>query len=155
MILGTICYIDNGSSYLLLHRNKKENDVHQGKWIGVGGKLEQGETPEECIKREVFEETGLTIQQPVLRGVITFPKFDGVNDWYVFVYTATQFTGQIGECPEGTLEWVPYAEVLCKPTWEGDYLFVKWLLDKEPFFSAKVTYDNQKLIEQSVVFYDK
>lgn len=155
MRLGTICYIDNGSSYLLLHRNKKDNDLHQGKWIGVGGKLEKGESPEECVKREVFEETGLTIHEPILKGMITFPNFDGVNDWYVFVYTATHYTGQIGECLEGTLEWVPYAEVLRKPTWEGDALFLQWLLNKQPFFSAKLTYDNQKLLAHDVVFYDK
>ncbi|MBS4749856.1 NUDIX domain-containing protein [Granulicatella sp. zg-ZJ] len=154
MQLATLCYIDNGTSYLLLHRHKKKHDVHQGKWIGVGGKVERGETPEECIKREVLEETGLVLNNPKLNGVITFPNFDGVKDWYVFVFTATTFSGNLIESDEGSLEWVPYEKVREKPTWEGDLLFLDWLLNKKPFFSAKMEYNNGRLAHHHVLFYE-
>lgn len=154
MKLATICYIDNGCELLLLHRNKKPNDVHQGKWISVGGKLEKGETPEECAKREIFEETGLTVLDMDFSGIITFPEFTPGNDWYTYVFKVTKFEGQVIEdSPEGTLEWVPYDQVLSKPTWEGDYEMFKWILDDVPFFSAKMTYENEKLIEKQVTFY--
>lgn len=155
MKLSTICYIDNGSQLLLLHRNKKENDIHQGKWISVGGKFEIGETPEECAKREIYEETGLIAEKLELCGFITFPNFtqDG-QDWYSFVYRVTEFSGNLTEkCPEGTLEWVNYEDVMNKPTWEGDYIFLQWILDRRPYFSAKFTYVANQLIEQSVEFY--
>lgn len=152
MILATLCYIDSDQSYLLLHRNKKEKDIHKNKWIGVGGKFEKGETPQECVKREVYEETGLTITNPRMCGFIMFPEFDGVNDWGVFVFKATQFSGELIHSKEGTLEWVPYAEVLNKPTWEGDHLFLTWLLEDKPFFSAKMTYVNQRLVDYTVEF---
>lgn len=155
MKLSTICYIDNGSQLLLLHRNKKENDIHQGKWVSVGGKFEIGETPEECAKREIYEETGLIAEKMELCGFITFPNFtqDG-QDWYSFVYRVTEFSGDLIEnCPEGTLEWVNYEDVMNKPTWEGDYIFLQWILDRRPYFSAKFTYVTNQLIEQSVEFY--
>ena len=106
--LATICYIDNGKEFLLLHRNKKPNDVHAGKWIGVGGKLEKGETPQECAVREILEETGLRVNKPILKGIITFPDFTPDNDWYTYVFKATEFEGELIDCDEGTLEWVPY-----------------------------------------------
>ena len=155
--LACVCYIDNGKEYLLLHRNKKDGDVHKGKWIGVGGKVEKGETPEECIVREVYEETGLVICQPHLKGMITFPEFTANKDWYVYVFVAKEFSGNVKECDEGTLEWVPYSEVLQKPTWAGDLVFLEWLLTEKPFFSAKFLYDTiggtDQLLEQSVVWY--
>lgn len=152
--LATICYIDNGREFLMLHRNKKPNDVHAGKWIGVGGKIERGETPQECAAREIFEETGLKAQ-PVLKGVITFPEFTPGKDWYTYVFKVTDFEGQLVEdCPEGTLEWVPYDQVLSKPTWEGDHTFVEWLLDDKPFFSAKFVYEGDKLLDTHVDFYE-
>lgn len=155
MTLTTICYIDRGDSLLLMHRNKKPNDVHEGKWISVGGKLEKGETPEECARREILEETGLTVTQMAFKGMITFPNFTPDTDWYTYVFKITGFEGELVEdCSEGTLEWVPYDQVLEKPTWEGDYELFKWILDDAPFFSAKFTYDNQNLVEKSVVFYD-
>lgn len=155
MTLATICYIDRGDSLLLMHRNKKPNDVHEGKWISVGGKLEKGETPEECARREILEETGLTVTQMAFKGMITFPNFTPDTDWYTYVFKITGFEGELVEdCSEGTLEWVPYDQVLEKPTWEGDYELFKWILDDAPFFSAKFTYDNQNLVEKSVVFYD-
>lgn len=152
IILATLCYIDNGQSYLLLHRNKKENDIHKNKWIGVGGKFEKGETPQECVIREVYEETGLTIDNPKLCGFIMFPEFDGTNDWGVFVFKATNFFGELVHSKEGTLEWVAYQDILQKPTWDGDYLFLTWLLENKPFFSAKMTYTNQRLMAYTVEF---
>ncbi|MDG3141345.1 8-oxo-dGTP diphosphatase [Streptococcus suis] len=155
--LATICYIDNGKELLLLHRNKKTNDVHEGKWISVGGKLENGESPEECAIREVFEETHLTVKKMTLRGIITFPNFTPGQDWYTYVFKVTDFEGQLiadEESKEGTLEWVPYDKVLDKPTWEGDHEMFRWILEDAPFFSAKLTYDNQKLIDKDVIFYD-
>lgn len=151
--LATICYIDNGKELLMLHRNKKPNDVHEGKWIGVGGKLERGETPQECAAREILEETGLKAK-PVLKGVITFPEFTQDLDWYTYVFKVTEFEGELIDCNEGTLEWVPYDEVLSKPTWEGDHTFVEWLLEDKPFFSAKFVYDGDKLLDTQVDFYE-
>ena len=148
--LATICYIDNGEALLLLHRNKKPNDVHEGKWISVGGKLEVGETPDECAKREIFEETHFTVKEM---------DFTPGHDWYSYVFKVTDFEGELisdEESREGTLEWVPYDQVLSKPTWEGDYEIFKWILDDVPFFSAKFTYDDeQRLVDKSVTFYDK
>ena len=142
----------------MLHRNKKPNDVHAGKWIGVGGKLERGETPQECAAREILEETGLKAK-PVLKGIITFPEFTPNLDWYTYVFKVTGFEGELisdEESREGTLEWVPYDEVLSKPTWEGDYEIFKWILEDRPFFSAKFSYDrNQNLVDKTVTFYDK
>lgn len=156
MTLATICYIDNGHSLLLLHRNKKPNDVHAGKWISVGGKLESGETPEECAKREILEETGLVATAMAFKGIITFPNFTPNTDWYTYVFKVTDFKGDlVDQCAEGTLEWVPYDEVLSKPTWEGDYELVKWILEDAPFFSAKFTYHAETLVSKSVIFYDK
>ncbi|MBF0779622.1 MULTISPECIES: 8-oxo-dGTP diphosphatase [unclassified Granulicatella] len=153
--LATICYIDNGKEWLLLHRNKKANDVHQGKWIGVGGKFEDSETPEECARREIQEETGLIVQKMQLCGIITFPNFTPQKDWYTYVFRVSEFTGElVKECKEGTLEWVLYEDILQKPTWQGDYLFMKWILEKRAFFSAKFVYQDGKLIENNVTFYD-
>ncbi|MBJ8325970.1 NUDIX hydrolase [Streptococcus pacificus] len=153
--LATICYIDNGKELLLLHRNKKENDVHEGKWISVGGKIEQGESPEECAKREIFEETGLTVTKMAFKGVITFPNFTPKEDWYTYVFKVTGFEGNLlKESPEGTLEWVAYEDVLNKPTWEGDYEMLKWILEDYPFFSAKFSYVDKQLVDKEVTFYD-
>lgn len=154
--LATICYIDNGNELLLLHRNKKKNDVHEGKWISVGGKLEAGETPDECAKREILEETGLVVKSMDFKGVITFPDFTPGDDWYTYVFKVTEFSGQVIDCVEGTLEWVSYDEVLNKPTWEGDYELFKWILEDRPFFSAKFVYgSNQELLERQVTFYEQ
>ena len=151
--LATICYVDNGKEFLLLHRNKKTNDVHAGKWIGVGGKLEKGETPQECAVREILEETGLRVNKPVLKGIITFPDFTPDNDWYTYVFKVTEFEGDLIDCDEGTLEWVSYEEILSKPTWEGDHTFLSWILEDKPFFSAKFSYKGEKLVESHVDFY--
>ena len=152
--LATICYIDNGRELLLLHRNKKPNDVHEGKWISVGGKMEAGETPQSCAVREIFEETGLRVEAMTFSGMVTFPNFTPETDWYTYVFKVTAFSGQVIDCDEGTLEWVPYDQVMKKPTWAGDYQLFEWILSGKPFFSASFTYnDQQELIDQSVDFY--
>lgn len=153
---ATICYIDNGHELLLMYRNKKPNDVHEGKWISVGGKLEAGETPDECARREILEETGLVVKKMDFKGMITFPDFTPNEDWYTYVFKITEFEGQLIDCVEGTLEWVPYDQVLSKPTWEGDYEIFKWILEDAPFFSAKFVYDaHQKLVDRQVQFYER
>jgi 8-oxo-dGTP diphosphatase len=153
MKLATLCYILQDDRILMLHRIKKENDIHAGKWNGLGGKLDPPETPEECVMREVLEESGLTVPAPHLQGLITFPMFDGEDDWYCYVYTATEFSGELIDSPEGELEWIPNSEVLDLNLWEGDRLFLQWILDGR-FFSAKFVYVDGALTEHSVVFHD-
>ncbi len=153
MKIGTLCYINNGEETLMLHRVKKQNDIHEGKWNGLGGKLEEGESPEECIIREVYEESGLKINSPLLKGVITFPKFDGLVDWLVFVFTAIEFKGELIDSDEGILEWIPNTNILDLNLWEGDKVFMKWL-NEDKFFSAKFIYKNKSLLDYKVVFYD-
>lgn len=153
--LATICYIDNGSQFLMLLRNKKEHDVHKGKWIGVGGKFEAGESPEECAIREVREETGLIAKTLELKGVITFPEFTPENDWYTYIFKITEFEGTVIEdCREGTLQWVDYDHILSLPTWKGDLIFLQWLLENKPFFSAKFQYQDNEYVSHSVNFYE-
>ncbi|MCT4595194.1 MAG: 8-oxo-dGTP diphosphatase [Anaeromicrobium sp.] len=153
MKLATLCYIQGDNKTLLLHRIKKKNDVHKGLWIGLGGKLEDGESPEDCVKREVKEESGLIIKKPKLRGIMTFPKFKDNEDWHVFLYTANEFYGEIIESDEGVLKWVENNKVLDMPTWEGDLIFLKWLLEDRGMFSAKFIYENKKLMAHEVTFH--
>lgn len=153
MKIGTLCYIKHNNKTLMLHRVKKENDMHEGKWNGLGGKLEAGETPEECIIREVKEESGLTIHNPTLKGILTFPKFDDVDDWMAFLFTATQFEGQLIDSPEGNLQWIADSELFNLNLWPGDRIFLKWV-EENRFFSGKFIYKNKKLIDHSVVFHD-
>ena len=152
MINATLCYVKNGNKTLMLHRVKKENDIHEGKWNGLGGKMEAGETPEECVIREVREESGLQIQNPALRGVLTFPNFDGTNDWLAFVFTAERFTGELIDSSEGVLKWIDDSKLLDLNLWEGDKIFLKWLY-RDAFFSGKFTYKNKRLIDHDVVFH--
>ena len=152
MKIGTLCYIDNGTSTLMMHRIKKENDMHKGKWNGLGGKLIPGETPEDCVIREVKEESGLNIKNPVLKGILTFPKFDEIDDWMVFVFTCKEFSGKMIECNEGVLEWILNGELKNLNLWEGDKIYMKWLTN-HPFFSAKFIYKNRKLTKHDVIFY--
>lgn len=156
--LSTICYLDNGQQLLLLHRNKKANDIHQGKWVSVGGKFEAGESPIECAIREIKEETGLTAKTLKPEGFISFPNFtqDG-QDWYSFVYRVTEFEGDlIEDCDEGTLAWVDYDQIPQLPTWEGDLIYLKWILENTPFFWAKFRYDGSgNLIDHQVDFMTK
>ena len=152
MILATLCYLEKDNKILMLYRNKKENDYHEGKWNAPGGKFEPGESPEECVIREMKEETGLTIKNPVLKGVITFPMFDGKNDWYVFLFRAFDFTGEIIESPEGSLEWIQVDELLNLNLWEGDKTFIPWLFEEKQF-SAKFIYKEKNLKDFQVYFY--
>lgn len=152
MKLTTLCYIKKDGKTLMLHRIKKQNDIHEGKWNGLGGHFEQGETPEECIIREVYEESGLTLQSPNLRGVLTFPLFDGVEDEYTFLYTAAEFSGELIDSSEGNLEWVNDSKILDLNLWEGDKVFLQWLEDGR-FFSGKLVYKDGRLIEHHVTFY--
>lgn len=152
IIAATLCYIRRPGETLMLHRNKKEGDVHRGKWNGLGGKLDAGESPEECVVREIREESGLTLREPRLRGVLIFPAFKPGEDWLVFVYTATKFEGELIECSEGDLEWVKDARLAELPLWEGDRIFLPWL-ERERFFSAKFTYRDGRLAGHEVSFY--
>ncbi|OGW78931.1 MAG: DNA mismatch repair protein MutT [Omnitrophica bacterium GWA2_52_8] len=153
MILATLAYLKKDGKTLMMHRIKKDRDVHQGKWNGLGGKMHAGETPEECVIREIREEAGLEAINPKLRGVLTFPDFDGKQDWYAFLYTVTEFSGRLSkDCPEGHLEWIDDAKLQSLPLWEGDYQFLKWLEDGKNF-SAKFVYVNKKLTDSKVVFW--
>jgi mutator mutT protein len=150
-----MCYVDDGENYLMLKRNKKENDIHEGLTISVGGKFEPGESPEDCVIREVKEETNLDIIKPKLRGIITFPNFDGEKDWYTYVYTATNYEGTLTEdCNEGDLVWIKKSEIQNIKTWEGDYIFLDWLVKDKPFFSAKFNYKNNEFVDYEVTFYE-
>lgn len=152
MILATLCYVRSEGKTLMMHRNKRPDDVHLGKYNGLGGKFEAGEAPEECVRREVFEESGLKIE-PVLKGVMTFPQFAKGHDWYCFLFTAEKFSGELKpECPEGDLVWIPNAQVPDLPLWPGDRIFLKWL-DEPRFFSAKFNYEKGELVNHSVAFY--
>lgn len=145
MKLGTLCYIEKDGKTLMLHRVKKENDIHEGNWIGLGGKIENGESPEECIIREVREESGLIINNPTLRGILTFPEF-GKDNWYVFLYTVNDYEGELIDCDEGNLRWVNNEEVQKLKMSQGDKYFLKWLT-KYRMFSAKFTYKGKELID--------
>ncbi len=149
---STMCYIKKDNRTLMLHRTKKKNDIHEGKWVGLGGKMEQGETPEECIIREVKEESGLDILNPKLKGILTFPKFKDDEDWYVFLFTASDFSGEMIDCNEGDLKWVDDEKIQELNLWDGDRLFLKWM-EEYGFFSGKIIYENKELIEYSVINY--
>ena len=140
----TLCYIERGDEYLMLHRVKKKNDVNQDKWIGVGGKFEDKESPEDCILRETMEETGMRLTDYRYRGLVTFVNTIYETE-YMHLFTATGWEGEIGECSEGNLEWVRKSEVPNLPIWEGDKIFLKLLADEEPFFSLKLSYDGDIL----------
>jgi len=136
----------------MLHRTKKENDYHEGKWNGLGGKFEPGETPEECAIREIYEESGLQVINPELCGMLTFPAFDGIDDWYAFLFVAREFTGELIESPEGDLAWIDDDKVLDLNLWPGDKIFIPWL-EKKGFFSGKFNYQNGEFIDHTVNFY--
>lgn len=152
MKLATLCYVRQGNKTLMLYRNKKENDYHEGKWNGLGGKLEQGESPEECVIREIREESGLLIENPIMHGFITFPLFDGKDDWYVFVFTAAEFTGKLIDSSEGKLEWIDNDKLVDLNLWDGDKIFMDWLF-QEKFFSAKFNYSDGKFVDYQVYFH--
>ena len=143
----TLCYIENErGEYLMLHRVKKQNDLNHDKWIGVGGKFEDRESPEDCARREVLEETGLTLTDYRYCGIITFVS-DQWETEYMHLFHATGFTGALRECDEGVLEWVPKTEVESLPIWEGDRYFLRLLAADAPFFTMKLVYHGDTLIE--------
>ena len=153
MLASTLCYIKKDGKTLMLHRIKKDKDIHQGKYNGLGGKFIAGETPLECVHREVREESGFDIKNPRLHGVMTFPEFKDNEDWLVFLYTATEFSGTQKECDEGNLEWVLDEELTNLPLWEGDKFFLAWLKEDRRFY-AKFIYKAGALIDHSVEFFD-
>lgn len=144
--LTTLCYIEKEDNYLMLHRVKKEMDVNKDKWIGVGGHFEKDESPEECLLREVKEETGLTLESWKFRGLITF-VCQGWNTEYMCLYTADKFQGEIKECDEGELVWVPKSQLNHLNLWEGDKIFFRLLEEREDFFTMKLVYEGDVLKE--------
>ena len=152
MKLATLCYLTKNGRTLMLHRVKKQDDVHEGKWNGLGGKFEPGESPEDCVKREILEEAGLKIKSPRLKGVLTFPDFAKGEDWYVFVFTASRFTGRLLDSDEGNLAWIKDKDLLKLNLWEGDRVFLP-LLRKRGHFSGKFQYRNGRLVTYSVEKY--
>ena len=151
VILATLCYVKRDGQTLMVYRNKKPNDMHEGKWNGLGGKFEAGETPEECVIRELFEESGLSIYNPKLCGLLLFPNFKG-DDWYVFVFTASDFSGELIDSPEGRLEWIEDSQLSSLNLWESDHIFLPWIQRGE-FFSAKFEYEGDKMRGYNVVFH--
>ena len=148
--LTTLCYLIRDNQYLMMHRVKKENDINKDKWIGVGGHFEDGESPDECLLREVKEETGLTLLDYKARGIITFIYGEDVVE-YMHLYTSDSFTGTLTDCDEGELVWVPVSEVPGLPIWEGDKVFFRLLEEREDFFSLKLVYDRNDRLTQVVV----
>ncbi len=154
MQLCTECYIQRDGKTLMLYRNKKEHDINAGKWLGVGGKFEPGESPEQCLLREVREEAGVTLTEFRLRGVMTFVTLDGSSEpLYIFIFTASAFTGEIGDCDEGTLQWIDTDKIADLDLWEGDRIFWEWILRDRGFFSAYFEYDHDALVRHNVTFY--
>lgn len=142
--LTTLCYIEKDDQYLMLHRTKKKNDPSHDLWMGVGGHFEEGESPEDCVLREVYEETGLTLTDYKLRGVVSFSD----NDWYeyMFLYSGYDFKGSVTVCSEGDLVWVDKEKSVTElPIWEGDKIFLRLMNEGKPFFSLKLHYENKVL----------
>ena len=153
MQITTLCYIEQDGKYLMLHRTKKKHDINENKWIGVGGHAEGTEGPEECLLREVKEETGLTLTSYRFRALITFVS-DKQEPEMMCLFTADAFTGKLITCDEGELVWVDKREVPKLPTWEGDAIFLERLLaDEERFFTLRLVYEGDKLVEKSVDLY--
>ena len=145
----TLVHIEKDGKWLMMHRTKKVNDENHDKWIGIGGKFNDGESPYECAVRETFEETGLTLLSAKLRGIVTFVS----DEWgteYMFVYTSDGFKGDLKECDEGSLEWIKKEDTLNLPIWEGDRLFLKMLIDDAPFFEIKLVYRGEKLVRHEI-----
>lgn len=153
MKMTTLCYIEKNNCYLMLHRTKKEKDINKGKWIGVGGHAYDYETPEECLLREVKEETGLTLTSYCFRALITFIS-DECEPELMCLFTADAFTGDICVCDEGDLAWIDKSKISSLPTWEGDAIFLNLLLNNEKhFFTLKLRYEGEKLVEHVVNYY--
>ena len=147
MINSTLCYVLRGDEVLMLHRTKKKNDVNQDKWIGIGGKFEENETPDECLLREAREETGLTLKNWRCRGVVTFLINGDWDGEYMYLFTADDFEGELTDCPEGELRWVSRQFLDELPKWEGDQIFLDLLWQDAPFFLLKLRYEGDSLVE--------
>ena len=148
--LTTLCYIEKDDAYLMMHRVKKKEDINKDKWIGVGGHFEYGESPDECLLREVIEETGLTLTSYQARGIVTFIYGEDVVE-YMHLYTADGYTGEIGDCDEGELVWVSKDKVTELPIWEGDKIFFRLLSERKDYFSLKLVYNpDGELVEWNV-----
>ena len=145
MINTTLCYIEKDGKYLMLHRVKKVNDLNQDNWIGIGGKFEDKESPEECMLREAYEETGLTLINPEYRGILTFVS-DKRPTEYIHLFYANNLLGELIDCDEGNLEWVPIQDIYSLPLWQGDKIFLRLIEEKAPFFSLKLQYEGESLI---------
>jgi 8-oxo-dGTP diphosphatase len=154
MKLATLCYVQQNEKTLMLHRIKKVNDIHAGKWNGLGGKLDPGESPEQCVIREVREESGLQIMEPRYHGLLIFANFK-MEDWYVWVFSANHFSGDLLEqidSVEGHLEWIADGEVSQLSLWPSDLIFLPWL-KQQKIFSARFQYDGEKMLGHTVTFY--
>ena len=147
MRLTTLCYIEKDGCYLLMHRIRKQQDENAGKWIGIGGHMKEEESPEECVRREILEETGLTVEDLKLRGILTFILPAWGNE-LTFLYTASTKEEVSRECSEGVLEWIPIDEVMDLPLWEGDRVFLPLLKEEKDFFSMKLIYDEEGHLQQ-------
>lgn len=145
MLNSTLCYIERDGKYLMLHRVKKKNDVNHDKWIGIGGKFEDKESPYDCVKREAYEETGLRLIKPEYRGIITFAP-DNWETEQMHLFVCTDFDGEPIDCDEGTLEWVDKDKICDLPIWEGDKIFLELIKDPCPFFSLKLEYEGDTLV---------
>ena len=152
MVVSTLCYLEKDDKYLMLLRNKKEHDVNEGKWIGVGGKCEKGESPEECVIRETFEETGIKLENLKMRGVLTFSS-EGWEDEYIFVFTSDKFSGSITDCNEGELRWIDKDKIMDLNLWDGDRIFLKIMLESDEFFSIKLSYKGDEIVDQQLHTY--
>ena len=155
MFNSTLCYVerqgeDGEPEVLLLHRVKKKNDLNHDKWIGIGGKFEEGESPEDCLLRETMEETGLTLKRWRYRGIVTFISDQWRETEYMHLFTADAFEGELKECDEGNLEWVKKSRMRSFPTWEGDRIFLDMLDQEAPFFSLKFRYEGDRLMEAAL-----
>lgn len=142
----TLIYIEKNSKYLMLHRTKKENDINRDKWIGIGGHFEEAESPEDCVKREVMEETGFTLNSMEYRGIVTFVSDDNFTE-FMHLFWSDDFSGNIKECNEGELEWVEKSRMKELPHWEGDEIFLDLLEKRVPFFSLKLVYKKGELLQ--------
>lgn len=147
MINTTLCYITRGNEVLMLHRVKKKNDINKDKWIGIGGKFEGDETPDECLLREAKEETGLTLTAWKCRGVVTFLTNELNEVEFMYLFTSDEFEGELKQCDEGDLQWVSRDFLDSLPKWEGDAIFLKLLWEDAPFFLLKLRYDGSTLVE--------
>lgn len=150
-MITTLCYLEKEGKYLMLHRTKKQNDINKGKWLGVGGKLEKGESPEKCLLREVKEETSLIINNYDFRGIVVF-NFNDEKPLYMYLYTSNDFYGKIKNCSEGDLKWIDKEEVFKLNLWEGDRIFLDLIRGKCPFFYLTLNYEDDNLLSYNLEF---